>query len=206
MSQAPTRVRRLRLGPRAAGSPLTLDEFDRARFKDGWRYELINGVLIVSPIPSLSERDPNDQLGYSLRSYGETHPNGAALDLTVAEQTVETKQQRRRADRVIWAGLGRLPGETEAPTIVVEFVSAGKVNLERDYVSKRAEYREIGVKEYWIVDRFAKALMVHRFAEGQDQTLVIPATGTYETPLLAGYELPLGQLLRLADRWARRPK
>ncbi len=206
MSQALTRVRRLRLGPRAAGSPLTLDEFDHARFKEGWRYELINGVLVVSPIPSLNERDPNDELGYSLRSYGETHPQGSALDLTVPEQTVETKQQRRRADRVIWAGLGRLPEEGEPPTVVVEFVSAGKVNLERDYVSKRTEYREIGVKEYWIIDRFTKTLTVHRFAEPQDQQLVISSTQTYETPLLPGYVLPLAQLLKLADRWSRKSR
>jgi len=201
-----TRVRRLRLGPRAAGSPLTLAEFDRARFKEGWRYELINGVLVVSPIPALNERDPNDELGYSLRSYGETHPEGSALDLTVPEQTVETKQQRRRADRVIWAGLGRLPEEGEPPTIVVEFVSAGKVNLERDYVSKRTEYREIGVKEYWIIDRFARSLTVHRFAEPQDQQLVILPAQTYETPSLPGYVLPLAQLLKLADRWTRKSK
>jgi hypothetical protein len=52
MSQAPTRTRRLRLGPRAAGMLLTPDEFDRADFKEGWRYELIKEVLIVSPSPS----------------------------------------------------------------------------------------------------------------------------------------------------------
>ena len=55
MSQAPTKTktRRLRLGPRSAGVLLTTEEFDRARFVEGWRYELINEVLVVSPIPSL---------------------------------------------------------------------------------------------------------------------------------------------------------
>src|SRR5271157_1274809 len=54
MSQAPTKTRRLRLGPRSAGVLLTTEEFDRARFVAGWRYELINEVLVVSPIPSLN--------------------------------------------------------------------------------------------------------------------------------------------------------
>ena len=35
------------------------------RFVEGWRYELINEVLVVSPIPSRSERDPNDEIGYA---------------------------------------------------------------------------------------------------------------------------------------------
>jgi hypothetical protein len=35
MSQAPTKTRRLRLGPRLAGILLTTDEFDRADFKEG---------------------------------------------------------------------------------------------------------------------------------------------------------------------------
>ena len=51
MSIAPPKVGRLRLGPRSAGLLLTPAEFDRARFREGWRYELINGVLVVSPTP-----------------------------------------------------------------------------------------------------------------------------------------------------------
>ncbi len=39
-------------GPEANGILMTPAEFDRAEFEDGWRYELINGVLIVSPIPA----------------------------------------------------------------------------------------------------------------------------------------------------------
>jgi len=206
MSQAPTKTktRRLRLGPRSAGVLLTTEEFDRARFVEGWRYELINEVLVVSPIPSLNERDPNEELGYFLRAYQESHPQGSALDLTIGEQTIETKKNRRRADRVIWAGLGRLPGPNETPTIIIQLVSKGKINQERDYVAKRAEYREIGVKEYWIIDRFSKTMTVCRFAADRDQELVIAADQTYATTLLPGYELPLRRLLELAERWGKK--
>jgi Uma2 family endonuclease len=206
MSQAITRFKRLRLGPRAAGMLLTPEEFDRAEFKEGWRYELINEVLVVSPTPSRNERDPNEELGYSLRSYQEMHPQGAALDLTLHEETIETRRNRRRAGRVIWAGLGHLPDLNEPPTIVIELVSRGRINRERDYVAKRAEYREIGVKEYWIIDRFAKSMTVFIFTEQGDRELVIPAGQTYATGLLPGYELPLGKLIDLANRWARKGK
>ena len=134
------------------------------------------------------------------------HPQGSSLDSTLPEEMIQTKQNRRRADRAIWAGLGRDPEEGEAPTIVVEFVSSGKVNQERDYVAKRAEYREIGVREYWVIDRFRRTLTVFIFGGETDQERVIPEKQSYETPLLPGFELPLARLLTLADRWAKKKR
>ncbi len=206
MSQATTKTRRLRLGPRAAGMLLTPQEFDRALFKEGWRYELINEVLVVSPSPLRNERDPNGELDFLLRLYQHQHPQGAALDLTLSEETIEATKNRRRADRVIWAGLGRLPGPHEPPTIIVEFVSKGRINLERDYVAKRMEYREIGVKEYWVIDRFSKTMTVYVFADDGDQVIVVSVDQIYATPRLPGFEVPLRRLLELADRWAKKGK
>ncbi len=204
MSTATPAVRRLRLGPHSAGLLLTLKEFDCARFQEGWRYELINGVLIVSPTPSRKERHPNEELGRLLWNYQEENPQGTSLDLTLPEETIETKLNRRRADRAIWTGLGRDPQEGEAPSIIVEFVSWGKVNQDRDYVAKRAEYREIGVREYWVIDRFRRTLTVFSFSAEVDQERVVEEKQTYETPLLPGFELPLARLLTLADRWAKK--
>jgi Uma2 family endonuclease len=204
MSTAIPTIRRLRLGPRSAGMLLTAPEFDRAQFRDGWRFELINGVLVVSPTPSRKERHPNEELGYLLRRYQEDHPQGSSLDLTLHEETIEGKQNRRRADRAIWAALGRDPEEGESPTIIAEFVSSGKVNQDRDYVVKRAEYREIGVREYWVIDRFRRTLTVDLFGGETEQERVIPENQNYQTPLLPGFELPLSHLLKLADRWAKK--
>src|SRR5207244_9034393 len=106
------------------------------------------------------ERDPNEELGHLLRTYQESHPKGAALNKTLSEQTVATGENRRRADRVIWAGLGRLPRRGEKPTIVVEFVSEGRANRDRDYEEKRDEYLAIGVRAYWSVDRFHPPMAV----------------------------------------------
>ena len=125
------------IGPDDNGILLTTEEFDAiTEYDDNYRYELINGVLIVNPIPGLAERDPNEELGYLLRRYQEQHPG--VLDKTVFEQYVLTKNSRRRADRVIWAGLGRVPNpKNDVPTIVVEFVSRSRRDRRRDYVLKR---------------------------------------------------------------------
>jgi Uma2 family endonuclease len=206
MSIAPAKVRRLRLGPRSAGLLLTPAEFDRATGVRGWRYELIRGVLVVSPTPSRQERHPDEMLGHWLRQYQEGHPQGTAPDLTLPEEEIETRQgqDRRRVDRAIWAGLGRDPEEGEIPTIVAEFVSAGKVNQERDYVVKRAEYREAGVRQYWVIDRFQRTLTCYDFGGEQDEVRIIAEGQAFESPLLPGFVLDLKKLLAFADRWAKK--
>src|SRR5262249_615110 len=141
-------ARRMRreFGPGSAGISMTPREFDQADFVEGWRYELIDGRLIVSPIPSEKESDPNEKLGTCPRNFRRSHPQGASLDATLPERLVKTGRNRRRADRLIWAGLGRQPRRNETPSIIAEFVSSGKRDRERDYVEKRDEYMAIKVK------------------------------------------------------------
>jgi Uma2 family endonuclease len=191
------------VGPDTSGILMTPAEFDRAEFEEGWRYELINGVLIVSPIPSLSEADPNEYLGHLLWKYQEEHPKGSNLDFTAPERTINTKRNRRRVDRAIWAGLGRLPRKNETPTVLAEFVSPGKRSRERDYESKRDEYMAINVREYWSIDRFERCMVVFIRRGGEIRQRVIREHQTYKTALLPGFVVPLARLLARADRWAQ---
>ena len=190
------------LGPEMAGTLMTPEEFDSAPDGDElYVYELIHGVLIVTPPPSEGERGPNDLLGHWLRTYREKHPQGAALDYTLTEHTLCTAENRRRADRVIWAGLGRVPNvRRELPAIVVEFVSPGRRNRQRDYHAKRDEYREAGIAEYWIIDRFRRQLTVFRQVAAAEPLSVVREGEIYTTPLLPGFELPLAQLFAESDR------
>ena len=50
------------------------------------------------------------------------------------------------------------------PRLVVEVVSPGKTNRDRDYINKRAQYAAIGVDEYWIVDPTAQTFLVLELA------------------------------------------
>jgi Uma2 family endonuclease len=201
-----------RIGPRSAGLTMTPEEFDALEpedFVDHYRYELIRGVLVVTPPAGSAEVDPNEELGYLLRSYKEHHPQGSALDVTLSERTVPTTPNRRRCDRAIWAGLGRLPDEEkDFPTIVVEFVSARRRDHRRDYEEKLREYLAAGVIEYWIIDRFRRIMTVNRQGPDGVITQVISESGSYQTELLPGFVLPLARLLALADQWSkkRRPR
>ena len=60
-----SKVRTLpRISPSSAGLQMTPEEFDAiTNYDDRYRYELVHGVLVVNPIPSEAEADPNEELG-----------------------------------------------------------------------------------------------------------------------------------------------
>ncbi|REJ80640.1 MAG: Uma2 family endonuclease [Planctomycetota bacterium] len=192
------------IGPRCNGMLMTTDEFDAADdWEPGYRYELVHGVLIVSPPAGIGERKPNDELGYWLMSYRDTHAQGSALDDTAPEHTLKTSTGRRRADRVIWTGLGRTPDyENDVPSIAIEFVSERSRDRKRDYEEKPQEYADAGVREYWVIDRFARSLTVFRGPQGRT---VLREGDVYATDLLPGFELSVSRLLEIADRCKGRP-
>jgi Uma2 family endonuclease len=191
------------IGPGSAGIRMTPSEFDAIdNYDELYRYELVNGVLVVNPIPLEGQAGPNDFLGYLLNLYKYQHPEGSALDETLPERYVHLEESRRQPDRMIWAGLGRRPNPREdVPTIAVEFVSAGRRNWIRDYETKRDEYLAVGVREYWVIDRFARTMTVYAPGDDAPQTRVVTEAETYHTTLLPGFELPLARLLAEADKW-----
>jgi Uma2 family endonuclease len=192
------------IGPDSAGIMMSVEEFDAIEeYDELYDYELIHGVLAVSPISLEQEAHPNEVLGGLLGIYKRQHPLGSALDCTLQGRYVYLVDSRRRTDRVIWAGLGRRPNpRNDPPTIAVEFVSAGKRTWKRDYVTKKAEYQDLGIKEYWIFNRFSRNMTVHRNTPEGSTELVISEGEIYRTPLLPGFELPLSELLEAADAWS----
>ncbi len=184
------------IGPGMAGTLMMPEEFDAARdWEEGYAYELINEVLVVTPPAGIEERGPNDLLGQLLRNYRDLHPLGRSLDYTVTEHTIRTGRNRRRADRVIWAGLGRLPDvDRDPPTIAIEFLSPGRRARQRDYDVKRKEYEKAGIVEYWLIDRFLKKMTVFRRKGRKSTETVLGAKDVYTTPLLPGFELPLAKV------------
>ncbi|MGL5793923.1 MAG: Uma2 family endonuclease [Waterburya sp.] len=66
------------------------------------------------------------------------------------------------------------------PALVVEVVSPGKANHDRDYRYKRSEYAARGIAEYWIIDPQVNKLKVLLLNEGiyqeniyQDEQLIV---------------------------------
>jgi Uma2 family endonuclease len=61
----------------------------------------------------------------------------------------------------------------------------------RDLVTKRREYAEAGIPEYWIVDARTETITVLQLAAGAYREHGVFPRGTAATsPLLAGLEIP----------------
>jgi len=46
------------------------------------------------------------------------------------------------------------------PLLVVEVVSPGEIQRDRDYIAKRIQYQDCGIPEYWIVDPQTQTILV----------------------------------------------
>jgi Uma2 family endonuclease len=184
-----------RLSHGSAGVTMTLAEFQSIDdFEEGLRFELIRGVLVVTPSPAPSHWSINDELGRLLRNYAEGQPQGKCLSATVPELDIVTSVGSRCADRVIWIGLDRqVDPKTDVPTILVEIVSPGKAAFYRDFEEKRDEYLELGCREYWVIDPNDLTMTVFRPELAPE---VLAAAGIFKSALLPDFELDLQKLFR----------
>ena len=64
--------------------------------------------------------------------------------------------------------------------------------------------------EYWIIDRFRRTMTVYRNPPRTPGEQVVAENEVCRTDLLPGFELPLAQILAVADDWKtgkkKRPK
>ncbi len=82
------------------------------------------------------------------------------------------------------------------PELVIEVVSERSVD--RDYVDKRQEYYDLGIKEYWIVDAQREHVIVLRRGKADWTEKRIGRDGAITTKLLPGFELPFKAILDAA--------
>jgi Uma2 family endonuclease len=67
------------------------------------------------------------------------------------------------------------------PALVIEVVSPGTENRDRDYRYKRTEYAARGIAEYWIIDPEKQQLTLCLWVNGQYEDTVY----TDRTPLVS---------------------
>ena len=128
---------------------------------DGFRYELIEGELFVSPSPSIEHQNAVSALLTEMRYYARgknlglvlTAPIGVQLpDHAVVVQPDVLFVSRDRLDIVADDMI------TGAPDLVVEVLSPS--NWVFDRTRKQQAYEQAGVREYWIVDYRARTVDV----------------------------------------------
>lgn len=163
---------------------------------DDKRYELIDGELHVTHAPHVWHQLVVGKVGAAL----ETWSNQTSAGVTIPGPGVIFSPTDAVIPDVVWVRRDRLAdllsedGKLHgAPDLVVEVVSPGTANEERDRVTKRRQYGDWGVQEYWIVDRFARTVEVFRLAASVLQPVeTLGETDQLVSPLLPGFLHPVG--------------
>jgi Uma2 family endonuclease len=128
-----------------AGRPFTVAELDRMP-DDGRRYELLDGVLVVSPRPTTVHQAVAGRLHAAL---SRVCPEGL---LAVPEPALQLGPQTEFDPDLVVVDVDQVGGAkfTEPPLLVVEIrsPSTALVDLNR----KKSAYEKFGVPSYWIVD------------------------------------------------------
>lgn len=133
-------------------------------------YELFNGELIeVPPESGLNVQIANrlflilamllgtDQIrGHGLELEVRGEPKNRYPDLTVLRSEHIEQLKQRNTIRLAMA----------PPVLVVEVVSPGEIQRDRDYIAKRQQYQDREIPEYWIVDPQLKTILILELQNG----------------------------------------
>lgn len=93
---------------------------------------------------------------------------------------------------------GRSTITVDMPTLllVVEVVSLGKINEDRDYRFKRTEYATRGIPEYWIVDPTRSQVMVLVLVDGLYESVEYTGSDRILSSLFPELNLTVEQVLQ----------
>lgn len=158
----------------------------------GWkRYEIIDGELFVTRAPHIRHQRAGGNIHVELTIWSRrTHLGEAFETLGV----IFTEADAVIPD-VVWASNERLKNGiddaghfTVAPELVVEVLSAGGKNEQRDRESKLKLYSLYGVQEYWIVNWRIKTIEVYRRQEVQLKLVAtLSDDDELTSPILPGF-------------------
>lgn len=82
-----------------------------------------------------------------------------------------------------------------APLLVIEVVSPGKANEDRDYRYKRSEYAARGIPEYWIVDPVKAKVTVLTLVDGLYEVQELQGEALLRSPQFPGLSLTTAKVL-----------
>lgn len=163
---------------------LTFDDYLRHDDGTDTRYELVNGLLVEMPPESEENNDIARKLLFELAKYvpiallahkdTEIEVTGRLATGRIPDLLVHTEASKAAVAGATRATITR---DMPPPALVVEVVSPGQANRERDYRHKHTEYAARGIAEYWIVD-----------PETRQVTLCLWVNGQYEDRVYSGAE------------------
>lgn len=165
----------------------------------GWkRYEIIDGELFVTRSPHIRHQGAASKINTRLEVWSEATGLGSAFQ---TPGVVFTEADAVIPD-VVWASNERIENGvdeaghfTVAPELVVEVLSAGKKNEQRDKELKVKLYSLHGVREYWIVNWRNQEIEVYRRKDAKLQKVqTLTASDRLTSPLLPEFDCAVASI------------
>ena len=142
------------------GMPQTIDDWTAERVRalpdDGWRHEVVDGELLVTPAPSWRHQAAVGALYRRLHEYLSRERAGAVV-VAPADIELDDRTLVQPDLFVVPLRAGRRPeswAEAGALLLVIEVLSPATARADRQ--TKRQRYQRAGAGEYWIVDLDAR--------------------------------------------------
>lgn len=192
----------LRLGRGDRGRTLTLDEFLAADYEGGYKYELIDGKLSVSPAANLPENAVQEWLSFQWKLYARANPAVIKFVTTAARVFVPRRRDLTAPEPDVAAyhdfptelPLREIRWQDVSPFLVAEVLSAD--DPDKDLIRNSDLYFRVpSIKEYWILDAREDAdhprLTLHRRYGKRWRIVEVEPDSTYTTRLLPGFMLTL---------------
>jgi Uma2 family endonuclease len=166
---------------------------------DGQRYEIIHGVLYVSPAPRYLHQFVTARLVQFLGAFVLEHRLGVVLaaPLDVLLPGVANPVQ----PDVLFLKTDNLPDEAAknfkgVPNLVIEVLSPGTRRVDLDV--KLKAYEQAGVSEYWILDPERRTLVLYHLMGHSYQELgCFGNDEIVRSRVLAGFDLKVSALSSL---------
>src|SRR6266481_1695486 len=167
---------------------------------DNNRYELIEGELFVARAPGLPHQIVIQNFQIALADYLKINPIGRVVpgagavfsnsDAVIPDLAFVINER--------WSDIVSNDRFNAAPDLVIEVMSPGKENRDRDLLVKRQLYAKYGVAEYWIVDTENRLVQVYRLQKQRLENVATRRNGEeVTTPLLAGFQLSVSTIFNL---------
>jgi Uma2 family endonuclease len=170
--------------------PWTVEDLDRLPVDNGQRYELVDGTLLMSPMPAIPHVRVTNRLHRLL-------DRQAPQDVEVGQNggiTIDGPRTYFVPDIFVVQARAYDSDEKELDPadvlMVVEVLSPSNSGI--DLVIKRHYYARAGIERYWIVDQQARTLTVLRLdgAAYREDAVVRPgATWQTDQPFPLGLDL-----------------
>ena len=179
---------------------LTVADLDAFPEDDGNRYELIGGELFVSRAPGIPHQRVLQNLEVDLCNYLKDNPVGILVPGAGAifsdYDAVIPDLAFVRHER--WNEVVTGEKFTGALDIVIEVLSPGTQNRQRDLSAKRQLYAKYGVAEYWIVDSEHRSVLIFLLREQSlEEAATLTGDDLLSSRLLPGFQLQVSEIFKL---------